>query len=155
MPLRFGRSVWRYGQGCFSVKTRPRASWQCARCWRGGPRARHRFSGAGFPCPRLGSGEARSCPLNGPILYLIAPIRPLQLCADGGYQLRFRGLGGTPNLWSPTLCVCCSARTIVSPAHRHQSIVMSQSIPCFALFVCHPKVEERSNFYTLPPIVYV
>jgi hypothetical protein len=42
-------------------------------------------------------GEARSCPLNGPILDLIAPIRPLQLCADGGYQLRFRGLEGTPN----------------------------------------------------------
>jgi hypothetical protein len=30
-------------------------------------------------------------------LTLIAPIRPLQLCADGGYQLRFRSLGGTPN----------------------------------------------------------
>jgi hypothetical protein len=28
---------------------------------------------------------------------LIAPIRPLQLCADGGYQLRFRSLEGTPN----------------------------------------------------------
>jgi hypothetical protein len=63
----------------------------------GGPRARRRFSGVGFPCPRLGSGEARSCPLNGPILDSIAPIRPLQLCADGGYQLRFRGLEGTPN----------------------------------------------------------
>jgi hypothetical protein len=25
------------------------------------------------------------------------PIRPLQLCADGGYQLRFRSLEGTPN----------------------------------------------------------
>jgi hypothetical protein len=63
----------------------------------GGPRARRRFSGVGFPCPRLGSGEARSCPLNGPILDLIAPIRPLQLCANGGYQLRFRDLEGTPN----------------------------------------------------------
>jgi hypothetical protein len=31
---------------------------------------------------------ARSCPLSGPILDLIAPIRPLQLCADGGYLLR-------------------------------------------------------------------
>jgi hypothetical protein len=28
---------------------------------------------------------------------LIAPIWPLQLCADGGYQLRFRSLEGTPN----------------------------------------------------------
>jgi hypothetical protein len=31
---------------------------------------------------------------NGP---LIAPIRPLQLYADGGYQLRIRRLEGTPN----------------------------------------------------------
>jgi hypothetical protein len=30
-------------------------------------------------------------------LGLVAPIRPLQLCADGGYQLRFRSLEGTPN----------------------------------------------------------
>jgi hypothetical protein len=63
----------------------------------GGPRARRRSSGVGCPCPRLGSGEARSRPLNGLILDLIAPIRPLQLCADGGYQLRFRSLEGTPN----------------------------------------------------------
>jgi hypothetical protein len=54
----------------------------------GGPRARRKSSGVGCPCPRLGSGEARSYPLSGPILYLIAPIRPLQLCADGGYLLR-------------------------------------------------------------------
>jgi hypothetical protein len=32
---------------------------------------------------------------NGPISDLIAPIRPLQLCADGGYQLRIRSLEGT------------------------------------------------------------
>ena len=63
----------------------------------GGPRARQRSSGVGCPCPRLGSGEARSCPLSRPSLDLIAPIRPLQLCADGGYQLRFRSLEGTPN----------------------------------------------------------
>jgi hypothetical protein len=54
----------------------------------GGPRARRKSSGVGCPCPRLESGEARSYPLSGPILDLIAPIRPLQLCADGGYQLR-------------------------------------------------------------------
>jgi hypothetical protein len=49
-------------------------------------------------------------PSNGPILDLVAPIRPLQLCADGGYQLRFRSLEGTPNygprqLCSPWFCV--------------------------------------------------
>jgi hypothetical protein len=27
---------------------------------------------------------------------LVAPMRPLQLCADGGYQLRIRSLEGTP-----------------------------------------------------------
>jgi hypothetical protein len=48
--------------------------------------------------------------LNGPIPDLIAPIRPLQLCADGGYQLRIRSLEGTPNygprqLWY-SWCLC-------------------------------------------------
>jgi hypothetical protein len=62
-----------------------------------GPRARRESSGVGCPWPRLGSGEARLCLLSGPSFDLIAPIRPLQLCADGGYQLRFRSLGGTPN----------------------------------------------------------
>jgi hypothetical protein len=65
----------------------------------GGPRVRRKSSGVGCPCPRLGSGEARSCPLSGPILDLIAPIRPLQLCADGCYQLR---LGV---LWVPLIMV--------------------------------------------------
>jgi hypothetical protein len=59
---------------------------------RGGPRARRESSGVGCPCPRLGSGGARSCPLSGPSLDLIVPIRPLQLCVDGGYQLRLGAL---------------------------------------------------------------
>jgi hypothetical protein len=63
----------------------------------GGPRARRKSSGVGCPCPRLGSGEARSSRSNGLIPDLIAPIRPLQLYADGGYQLRIRSLEGTPN----------------------------------------------------------
>jgi hypothetical protein len=66
----------------------------------GGLRARHESSGVGCPCPRLGSGEARSCPLSGPSLDLIAPIRPLQLCADGGYQLRL-GVLGVPLIMVP------------------------------------------------------
>jgi hypothetical protein len=63
----------------------------------GGPRARRRSSGVGCACLRLGSGEARSSPSNGLIPDLIAPIRHLQLYADGGYQLRIRSLEGTPN----------------------------------------------------------
>jgi hypothetical protein len=50
--------------------------------------------------PRLGSGEARSCPLSGPSLGLIALIRSLQLCADGGYQLRL-GVLGVPLIMVP------------------------------------------------------
>jgi hypothetical protein len=38
--------------------------------------------------------------LSGPSLDLIAPIRPLQLCADGGYQLRF-GVLGVPLIMIP------------------------------------------------------
>jgi hypothetical protein len=70
----------------------------------GGPRVRRRSSGVGCPCPRLGSGVARSSPSNGPIPDLIAPIRPLQLYADGGYQLRIRRLEGTPNYGPRQLC---------------------------------------------------
>jgi hypothetical protein len=40
------------------------------------------------------------CPLSGPSLDLIAPIRPLQLCADGGYQLRL-GVLGVPLIMVP------------------------------------------------------
>jgi hypothetical protein len=96
MLLRSGRLAWRFGQGCFLAKTGPRVSRKYVRRWRG-PRARRRSSGVGCPCPRLGSGEAWSSPSNGPITDLIAPIRPLQLYADGGYQLRIRRLEGTPN----------------------------------------------------------
>jgi hypothetical protein len=58
------------------------------------------------------SGEPKVCPLleevlgrdvNPPgsaALDLIAPIRPLQLCADGGYQLRL-GVLGVPLILVP------------------------------------------------------
>jgi hypothetical protein len=63
----------------------------------GGPRARRKSLEVGCPCPRLGSGEALSSHSYGLIPDLIAPIRPLQLYADGGHQLRIRRLEGTPN----------------------------------------------------------
>jgi hypothetical protein len=96
MLLRFGRSVRRFGQGCFFAKTGPRASRKYVRRWRG-PRARRKSFRVGCPCPRLGSGEAWSSPSNRLIPDLIAPIRPLQLYADGDYQLRIRSLEGTTN----------------------------------------------------------
>jgi hypothetical protein len=112
MLLRLGRSVRRFGQRCFLAKTGPRASREHIRRWRG-PRARRRSSGVGCPCPRLGSGEAWSSPSYGPIPGLIAPIRPLQLYADGGYQLRIRSLEGTPNYGprQPSTCIYCNIST--------------------------------------------
>jgi hypothetical protein len=76
----------------------------------GGPRARRKSSGVGCPCPRLGSGEAQSSRSYGLIPDLIALIKPLQLYANGGYQLRIRRLEGTPNYgprhyWS-TFALC-------------------------------------------------
>jgi hypothetical protein len=38
--------------------------------------------------------------LSGPSLDLIAPIRPLQLCADGGHQLKL-GVLGVPLIMVP------------------------------------------------------
>jgi hypothetical protein len=43
--------------------------------------------------------------LSGPSLDLIAPIRPLQLCADGGYQLRLGVLGVPLIMVSDTILI--------------------------------------------------
>jgi hypothetical protein len=63
----------------------------------GGPRARRKPLRGRLPLPeaRLGRGVIESLVWTDPDL--IAPIRPLQLYADGGYQLRIRRLEGTPN----------------------------------------------------------
>jgi hypothetical protein len=96
MLLRLGRSVRRFSQGCFLAKAGPRASRKYVRRWRGASgeteilRGRLPLSEA-----RLGRGVIES--LNGLIPDLVAPIRPLQLYADVGYQLRIRSLEGTPN----------------------------------------------------------
>jgi hypothetical protein len=86
----------------------------------GGPRARRKSFGVGCPCPRLGSGEARSCPLSGPILDLIAPIRPSQLCAYGGYQLRL-GVLRVPLIMvpdsSPLIMVVPSCELAIARVH--------------------------------------
>jgi hypothetical protein len=50
--------------------------------------------------PEAGLGRGEIVSLSGPSLDLIAPIRPLQLCADGGYQLRL-GVLGVPLIMVP------------------------------------------------------
>jgi hypothetical protein len=44
-------------------------------------------------CPRLGSGEARSCPLSGWSLDLYCAHQAFAACVDGGYQPSLGVLG--------------------------------------------------------------
>ena len=53
-----------------------------------------------LPLPEAGLGRGEIVSLSGPSLDLIAPIRPLQLCVDGGYQLRL-GVLGVPLIMIP------------------------------------------------------
>jgi hypothetical protein len=97
----------------------------------GGPRARRRSFGVGCPCLRLGSGEAWSSPSNGPIPDLIAPIRPLQLYVDGGYQLRIRSLKGTPNYGPRQLWIYFCIFFFISPLYL---FVLFSFLPLCLLF---------------------
>jgi hypothetical protein len=94
----------------------------------GGPWARRKSSGVGCPCPRLGSGEAWSSRSNGLIPDLIAPIRPLQLYADGGYQLRIRSLEGTPN-YGPRQLVTCLLKPKIRPCSYLVNHVPKRNFP--------------------------
>jgi hypothetical protein len=51
-------------------------------------------------------------------LTLIAPIRPLQLCADGGYQLRL-GVLGVPLIMVPDSVQPHHAANAVQPHRAH------------------------------------
>jgi hypothetical protein len=66
----------------------------------GGPRARRGSSGVGCLCPRLGSGEARSCPLSGLSLDLNRAYQAFAALCWWGLPAEIRSLGGTPN-YSP------------------------------------------------------
>ena len=81
------------------AKTRPRASREFVRRWRGASGETEILRGR-LPLPeaRLERGVIES--LEWTISDLIAPIRPLQLCADGGYQLRL-GVLGVPLIMVP------------------------------------------------------
>jgi hypothetical protein len=58
--------------------------------------------------------------LSGPSLDLIAPIRPLQLCADGGYQLRL-GVLGVPLIMVPDKTTKASSNVIVEESTKTQT----------------------------------
>jgi hypothetical protein len=101
MLLRYGRSVWRSGQGCFSAKTGPWASRRCVHCLRG-PSGETWILRGRLPLPeaRLGRGKVVSLEWTEPLLN-----RTHQAFAAlcwWGYQLRL-GVLGVPLIMVPTL----------------------------------------------------
>jgi hypothetical protein len=115
-----------------------------------GPRARRKSPEVGCLRPRLGSGEAWSSHSCGLIPDLIVPIRPLQLHADGGYQLRIRRLEGTPN-YGPRQLVIKLVKVFISkallwtwkltvprPPLSLGVVTLSQAILGFFKRLCHP-----------------
>jgi hypothetical protein len=67
---------------------------------------------------------------------LIVPIRPLQLYADGGYQLRIRRLEGTPN-YGP--------RHIATPPIVHLDPLLASIKGRFRAFLREGRAEGRAN----------
>jgi hypothetical protein len=107
------------------------------------------------------SGEPKVCPLLegalGRALTLIAPIRPLQLCADGGYQLRL-GVLGVPLIMVPdrnkaiyprcsTTSYLDSKPTIVKigPSLYRSQIGIYRVLSSFSEFVSHPDLRDKAE----------
>jgi hypothetical protein len=63
----------------------------------GGPRARRESALVYCSCPRLGSGEARSCPLSGRSFDLNCAHQAFAALCWWWLPAEFRSLGGTPN----------------------------------------------------------
>jgi hypothetical protein len=59
-------------------------------------------------------------------LTLIAPIRPLQLCVDGGYQLRL-GVLGVPLIMVPDMSIMRADTDRVVPAPKENEVVIFRS----------------------------
>jgi hypothetical protein len=70
----------------------------------GDPRARRESSWVGCLCPRLGSGEARSCPLSGRSLDLNCAHQAFAALCWWGLPAEIRSLGGTPNYGPWQIC---------------------------------------------------
>jgi hypothetical protein len=66
----------------------------------GGPQARRESTWVYCSFPRLGSGEARPCPLSRRSFDLYCAHQAFAACADGGYQPRL-GVLGVPLIMVP------------------------------------------------------
>jgi hypothetical protein len=96
MLLRYGRSVWRSGQGCFLAKTGPRASRRCVRCLRGPSGETWILRGRlSLPEARLGRGEIVSLEWTEP--WLNRTHQVFTALCWWGLPAEIRSLGDTPN----------------------------------------------------------
>jgi hypothetical protein len=96
MLLRYGRSAWRSGQGCFSAKTGPRASRRCVRCLRG-PSGETSILRGRLPLPEAGLGRGEIVSLEWTKPWLNRTHQAFAALCWWGLPAKIRSLGGTPN----------------------------------------------------------
>jgi hypothetical protein len=96
-----------------------------------------------LPEAGLGRGEIAS-------LEWIAPIRPLQLCADGGYQLRL-GVLWVPLIMVPDIGECTSmALAAISIVAR---CLVNQSVSNMISTLSKPKMRRLVLIVKLPNFI--
>jgi hypothetical protein len=96
MLLRYGRSVWRSGQGCFSAKTGPRASRRCVRCLRG-PSGETWILRGRLLLPEAGLGRSEIVSLEWTEPWLNRTHQAFAALCWWGLPAEIRSLRGTPN----------------------------------------------------------
>jgi hypothetical protein len=96
MLLRYGRSVWQSGQGCFSAKTGPRASRRCVHCLRG-PSGETWILWGWLPLPEAGLGRGEVVTLEWTEPWLNRTHQAFAALCWWGLPAEIRSLGGTPN----------------------------------------------------------
>jgi hypothetical protein len=96
MLLRYGRSAWRLGQGCFLAKTGPRASRRCVRCLRGSSGETWILRGR-LPLPEAGLGRGEIVSLEWTEPWLNCTHQAFAALCWWGLPAEIRSLEGTPN----------------------------------------------------------
>jgi hypothetical protein len=125
MLLRYGRSAWRSGQGCFSAKTEPRASQRCVHCLRG-PSGETWILRGGLPLPEAGLGRGEIVSLEWTEPWLNRTHQAFAALCWWGLPAEIRSLGGTPN-YGPRQA--CSASVAGAPSSVAPSVITSPD--CF------------------------
>jgi hypothetical protein len=125
MLLRYGRSAWRSGQGCFSAKTGPRASRSYVRRFRGSS-GETWILRCRLPLPEAGLGHGEIVSLEWTEPWLNCTHQAFAALCWWGLLAKIRSLGGTPN-YGPRQLACslyiCSSILSMSPLDAQVFIV--------------------------------